>query len=241
MQAPTVEVHGGIIVVRDDLYPGGTKARFIPKLFGNYEEVVYASPTCGGAQYALALVGQQLAKRVTIFTSKRKELHPRSRMAQLAGAKIEQCLPGYMAVLQKRAREYVAMEGWKRLLLPFGLDVPEAAAVIAEAAVMARIKSPDQVWCAAGSGVLARGLMLAWPDAEFNVVQVGHALEEKDVPGAIIWKFPIPFEKEARMFDGFPLPFSSDLHYDAKAWQMCQQHSGNRGTIVFWNVLGEAR
>jgi len=51
--APVVTMHEGIHVVRDDLYPGGTKARFLPVLFdGGVEEVVYASPAQGGAQVA---------------------------------------------------------------------------------------------------------------------------------------------------------------------------------------------
>ena len=33
MTKPLVENHKGVLVVRDDLFPGGTKARFIPLLF----------------------------------------------------------------------------------------------------------------------------------------------------------------------------------------------------------------
>lgn len=42
--------HDGIAVVRDDLFLGGTKARFLPALFDGADEVVYASPAEGGAQ-----------------------------------------------------------------------------------------------------------------------------------------------------------------------------------------------
>jgi hypothetical protein len=38
---PITEQHEGILVVRDDLFPGGTKARFIPRLFDGANEVVY--------------------------------------------------------------------------------------------------------------------------------------------------------------------------------------------------------
>ena len=54
MISPIVTVHNGIHVVRDDLFLGGTKARFLPVLFDDAEEVVYASPCEGGAQTALA-------------------------------------------------------------------------------------------------------------------------------------------------------------------------------------------
>jgi hypothetical protein len=46
--------HEGVLVVRDDLFPGGTKARFLGILFNGAEEVVYASPAEGGTQVALA-------------------------------------------------------------------------------------------------------------------------------------------------------------------------------------------
>jgi len=51
---PVVTDHFGIRVVRDDLFPGGTKARFAGRLFDDADEVVYASPAEGGAQTALA-------------------------------------------------------------------------------------------------------------------------------------------------------------------------------------------
>ena len=54
MTPPIVREHGGVSVVSDDLFSGGTKARFMPVLFESAEEAVYASPAEGGAQTALA-------------------------------------------------------------------------------------------------------------------------------------------------------------------------------------------
>jgi hypothetical protein len=53
---------------------------------------------------------------------------------------------------------------------------------------------PDEVWCAAGSGVLARGLAQAWPNASRHVVQVGRTLSPNDVAGAAIHKYPKSFK-----------------------------------------------
>jgi hypothetical protein len=78
---PQVIEHDGVLVVRDDLFEGGTKARFIPLLFNGDSEVVYASPAEGGAQTALATVASQLGKRATIFVAKREQPHPRTLMA----------------------------------------------------------------------------------------------------------------------------------------------------------------
>ena len=50
----------------------------------------------------------------------------------------------------------IAIEHGARLA-PFGFDVPEAIESIA-AAARSIGEEPDEVWCAGGSGVLARGL-----------------------------------------------------------------------------------
>jgi hypothetical protein len=47
--APVLTEHDGVLVVRDDLFPGGTKARFLGMMFDGADEVVYASPPGGGA------------------------------------------------------------------------------------------------------------------------------------------------------------------------------------------------
>ena len=48
-------------------------------------------------------------------------------------------------------------------------------------AAVATGPEPDEVWCAAGSGALARGMALTWPNARRHVVQIGRELAPKDV------------------------------------------------------------
>ena len=106
IKPPTIK-HNNILVVRDDLFPGGTKARFLPLLFTGADEVVYASPAEGSAQTALATAGQkQLGKRATIFVAERTNPHDRTRMAEGLGANIMQVPYGYLSTVQKRAEEY---------------------------------------------------------------------------------------------------------------------------------------
>ena len=78
MTAPIIQTHHGIAVVRDDLFPGGTKARFIAQVFDGVQEAVYASPPEGGAQTAIATVARRLGKRATIFVAARTRPHPRT-------------------------------------------------------------------------------------------------------------------------------------------------------------------
>lgn len=230
---PIVTEHDGIAVVRDDLFPGGTKARFLPALFDGADEVVYASPAEGGAQTALAHVAAHLGKRATIFVAKRAQPHPRALEAKRLGAKVLQVSPGYLAVVQARARAYCAARGAR--LVPFGVDLPEAIATIAEAARATGLE-PDEVWCAAGSGVLARGLAAAWPNARRRVVQVGRRLAPDDVAGAEIIVYPRPFGATAATKP----PFPSDPHYDAKAWEIATARREAGRAVLFWNVTGPA-
>lgn len=232
---PIVVEHDGILVVRDDLYPGGTKARFIPALFDDADEVVYATPCEGGAQTALAHVARARGKRATLFCAARKAPHPRTIMAQRLGATVHFVSPGYLSVVQARAEEYADQTGAK--LAAFG--IPGAVDAIAAAALATGLE-PDEVWCAAGSGTLARGLAKSWPWADRHVVQVGRELSRADVDGATIHKQPLPFSKPHRC----TVPFPAEPHYDAKAWAECKARRGggpSRGRkVLFWNVTGPA-
>lgn len=233
MTAPVVREHDGVLVIRDDLFPGGTKARFLGRVFEGVDEAVYASPAEGGAQTALATVARRLGNRATIFVAARAKLHPRTLEAARLGARVVPIRPGHLSVVQARAREWSKRAGAR--LVPFGVDMPEAVEAIAEAARATGI-DPDEVWCAAGSGVLARGLARAWPKARRHVVQVGRELSPTEVGGARIHVHPLRFGDVAKMAP----PFPSDPHYDAKAWETMTARRG-AGRILFWNVIGPAR
>jgi hypothetical protein len=233
MTPPIIREHGGVSVIRDDLFPGGTKARFMPVLFQGVEEAVYASPAEGGAQTALAIVAKELGKRATIFVAARATLHPRTLEAARLGAKVVPVRPGYLSVVQSRAKDYAKTSGAR--LVPFGVDLPEAITRIAEAALSTGL-DVQEVWCAAGSGVLARALAQAWPHTRRHVVQVGRELSPEDVAGATIHIYPRPFSDVAKTLP----PFPSDPHYDAKAWEVMTARK-YPGRVVFWNVAGPAR
>lgn len=232
MTKPVVIEHDGISVVRDDLYPGGTKARYLAHLFDQAGEVVYATPAEGGAQTALAHCAQAAGKKATLFVAKRAEPHPRALMAKRLGATVVQVSPGYLNVVQARAAEYAKAAG--ALLAPFGVDLPEAIEKIADAARSTGLE-PDEVWCASGSGVLMRGLAMAWPNARRHSVQVGRDLTAANVAGATIHKHALAFGQRCKVKP----PFPSDPHYDAKAWEIAKARRG-AGLVVFWNVTAPA-
>ncbi|MCW9033107.1 MAG: PLP-dependent lyase/thiolase [Rhodospirillales bacterium] len=225
MQRPIIEDHAGIIVVRDDLLPGGTKSRFIlPFLKStNSDEVVYATPPEGGAQVALAMCAYQAGKQATLFVAGRQECTEYTQRAEDFGAKIIEVRPGWFSCVQAKAKAYAEERG--AFLLPFGLDMPMAINTIADQAALIDY-NPEEIWCAAGSGTLSKALQQTWPQARLRAVQVGK-------PVALAsYVAPLPFSRPSKAIT----PFPSNPFYDAKAWEICERESN--GKVLFWNVAG---
>lgn len=228
--------HGARLhIVRDDLLEGGSKTRFLPFLIHTAKEVVFGGPFCGGAPLALSVLGRAMHIKVTLFYAARAELHRRQRLAQANGAELRFVSPGYMTNVQAKARDYAASAG--ALFLPLGFDVPAAEDPFVE--VMAGVRDSvgdlDQVWCAAGSGMLARCLARAFPRSEVHAVAVGLASRHEAQhfgPNVVLHPCPIPFEDETKA----TCPFPSCPNYDRKAWAQCIRDA--RGQVLFWNVLG---
>lgn len=224
MANPVLEERNGITIVRDDLVPGGTKARVLPSIMGAAKEYVYASPVSGYAQLALATVARDLGKQATIFCAARKERHRLTIEAAARGARIVEVPVGYMTVVRKRALEYCRLHGAQ--LLPFGLDTPAFIDGLADVARALPVQ-PTEVWTVAGSGVLTRALQLAWPDAEFYAVRIG---AEPNAGRASILQAPEKFDQDAKLRP----PFPSCSNYDAKAWRFVSTRA--KPGALFWNV-----
>lgn len=223
---PVIEKIDGLLVVRDDYLPGGTKMRYMLPLLASVKEreIVYATPAVGYAQLALAHVCRILGKQAVLFVAKRKVPHPRTLAAKAVGAIIYQVPHGYLNVVQSRAKKYADDKG--ALLVPFGVDMPEALGYFASAAKVMGV-NPAEVWTCSGSGALTRGLQLAWPDAQFNTVQVG---AEPKAGRAQIFKAPEKFDAPAK----HPPPYPSCDNYDAKIWQFAKIKAAP-GALI-WNV-----
>jgi hypothetical protein len=221
---PRIDRVGKILVVRDDLVPGGTKRRILPGMLLGGQEYVYASPAYGYAQIALAHACRDVGSSATVFTAKRQVLHPRTLEARAAGAKVVKVPTGYLSNVQAKARAYCEATG--AIMLPFGMDAPEFRSGLTDIARRLDV-TPDEVWSVAGSGVLTRSLQAAWPYARFHAVQVG---KPPVIGRASLLKAPELFEDDARIRP----PFPSCSNYDAKAWRFIAASA--RPGALFWNV-----
>jgi hypothetical protein len=235
-----IERHAGVAVVRDDLLEGGSKLRFLPALIPEgTREVVFGGPCCGGAPLALSVFGRVARFKVSLFYAKRAALLPRQRRALANGAALFSVPMGFMTHVQAKARAYAAAEG--ALFLPLGFDrdaaqVPFVAAMHRAAAQLA--DAPEEIWCASGSGMLARCLGVAFPTARVVAVAVGlrSRWSAQAFPSNVeVRPCRLRFEQEERR----PAPFSSCPNYDRKAWHACvADRAVPAARKLFWNVLG---
>ena len=232
LPSPMIEEHEGIQVVRDDLLGGGSKIRFADYLVQSQPEIeewVYgSSPATGYAQISLSYLCRKYGKKAVIFMAERAwdKLHDYQIEALKAGADMKWVPNGMLSVTEKRARDYVEQDPKVRRLLPIGFHHDTVIASIVRVALSMDVR-PNEVWTVGSSGTLTRGLQLAWPDAAFHCVTVGH---KGDYGRAKTYRCEIPFNKPAKLIP----PFPSAITYDAKAWEYIKQHASPGA--LFWNV-----
>jgi hypothetical protein len=224
----------GINVVREDLLPGGTKRRAAYNYVLRFPEIenwVYASPRQGYAQLALAYVCKDLGKKAIIYVPDSDEKTELTQQSEALGAEINQVPMGMLTVINKRARDRQGL-GWdKTMCLPFGLDHPIIVQTIANFAKGLLIE-PKEVWSVMSSGVLSRGLQMAWPNAKFNIVMTGHVMNEREIGNATSYRSPYKFDQACKVKELPPYP--SEIYYDAKVWSFVKQY-GTSGALI-WNV-----
>jgi 1-aminocyclopropane-1-carboxylate deaminase/D-cysteine desulfhydrase-like pyridoxal-dependent ACC family enzyme len=235
-----IENHDGIFVLRDDLLPGGTKSILLEQLDRenpNITEFVYASPVYGGFQIALA---SYFGKEATIFCAQRQDRHPNTIKAKKLGAKLKEVYPGYLSVVERRAKDYC--EKRKHcMLLEFGAQTDKNIDLIAERCmqVLKKMKTPpDEIWVAVGSGTIVQGILKAVKEYNKKIkvvgVLVGKDFKKKD-PNLKLIRYPKEFDEESKFEAAFP----SMPNYDLKAFEICfKSHQKNPSkTVLFWNVL----
>ena len=231
LPSPVITEHDGIQVVRDDLLKGGTKRRafnYYVASLPDVEEFVYASPRQGYAQLSLAYSCRDLGKKCTVTVPK-GERYWLTNEAERIGANVIEVPMGYLTNIQHKAKLYCRENNAH--LIPFGGDHPIIIEAMKTTALILGI-NPKEVWTVISSGVLSRGLQLAWPDAKIYGVQIGHNTTKQEMGRAECYRSKYKFQQECKK-DERP-PFPSSLTYDSKAWTFIKEHA-TKGAL-FWNV-----
>ena len=229
----TLESYEGITVLRDDLLIGGTKSRFLPLLLNeNKNGYVYASPVYGGFQIALSEVAKNVGKKSIIFCAKRKEKHPNTLLASELGSEVVEITPGYLNVVQKRAKDFVNVNS-NYQYLEFGANHPIAINSIANTmkTIIKKLgKEPAEIFCAVGSGTLVKGILSGSNNAQVTGIIVGKDFNYEHERLRLI-KYPKSFDYSSK----YEAPFQCMPNYDLKALELCMQLKKSND-VLFWNV-----
>lgn len=235
---PNIQKFGKFWVVLDNELVYGSKIRFIDKLIKTVptKEWVYGGATkVGYGPISLAAVCKKYGKVAKIYAAARKEPTEQQLKAIELGANYEWLKFGPLSVCEARARLYVEEDPFNRRLLPIGLEHPMVFGSIIKVARDPYFLAQTQfseIWCAAGSGTLARGLALAFPEKDVNIVQIGHKLSDREIGRAKLYVSPYKYDQEAPI-DELP-PFPSTKYYDGKCWSFMQKYA--KDNALFWNV-----
>jgi hypothetical protein len=242
---------------------GGSKQRALIRMIPGIDqrELVYAGPSTGYAQVALAYCCMLTGKKATVFT----DMSPGElvnggsdevdgggivgaslvRIAQQLGANViffnpkERIDTKRLPYIQKQAEHYVTQEPSRRHLLPFGLKNDEAMKLYLEAfaPLKAIISSPKRIWVVGGSAMIANTLGHTFPEAKIMIIQVGKTIWPDQLEGINHQLFisPLAFRDDIKEVP----PYDTLLNYDGKLWPFVLEH-GEPGDYV-WNTAGAAR
>jgi hypothetical protein len=227
-------------VVRDDLLFGGTKQRAF-KMFESITQktLVYAGPSNGCAQVALAVIAKKYNKKAKIFLSINKnQYHNLTIRARMLGANIQFINNAPLKLLQSNASNFVNSDTHNHYLVPFGLEnslfKDTLYSQIIDASKNTALNdrfSKFNFWLVAGSATLLHTLYKVFPNSTFNVIQVGKTIWPDMINDRTkLYIAPEPFYSDAVSIPPYPTVSS----YDAKLWQFFIQ-DGKEGDFI-WNV-----
>ena len=228
-----IEKYGSFQVVRDDLVEGGSKRRVLERLMSGMDaqEFVYPATPCGCGQLAVALSCRDFDRRAKIFNAGFQTSMVAKAISY--GADVEVIAGDDFSHVIKAAQDYAARTVGARYF-PAGLDDALYIETLADIAAELPI-TPDEVWCAAGSGSLSRALQMAWPEAVHHAVSVRPPDISKvgiacQVGKAKLHLAPEAFDQSAEI----PPPFPSMSLYDSKVWRFMQSEASPNA--LFWNM-----
>ncbi len=228
---PVIERVDDFLILRDDLFHGGTKARILAQLLKTVTEsnIVYAGHAYGYAAYALACACEKNNKRATVLFPESEE-RPEPLTLALGHSSLDAVFVKGVeeqSKLYEYAKRHV-QQNEDSYLYPIGFCTQEFEALLIQYIKTIPLQ-PKEIWTLAGSGFLARTLKKAWPETCVNAVSMGFM--HVDVQGVdnVINAVEYPNEKAK-----YPPPYPSASYYDAKVWHIARKHA--RQNALIWNV-----
>lgn len=237
LQIEKIAYEGKIFnLIQDTYLETGTKQRGIGyfQLLKDqgYDKVVTYASNMGYGQVAVSYMCHIVGLECILFIKKHE---PRSKMTTQAmkyNKNIIEVGNNYVHITNTQLSEiankyYLKHKNEKIKLIGLGLDSPDFINYLGQGIKEANTMglNPKRIWVAGGSGVLARALHIAFPNAKLLIVQVGRKIWPDIVEGIdhIIYESKVPFTQKTDLIP----PYKSLSHYDAKVWKFVTKYGEN--------------
>jgi 1-aminocyclopropane-1-carboxylate deaminase/D-cysteine desulfhydrase-like pyridoxal-dependent ACC family enzyme len=199
----------------------------------------------GVAAICAQLPGMQCI--ISYPTKRGVEEPPQIKVAAALGAQIFPTSGARISICYSRVKKVVEERGG--VMLPFGLECPEAVDAVSREAktVPPQYVAGGTVVLCCGSGVTLTGLLLGFQvrPQKFVGVSAGRSLRKiracveryvSRMPAILeLHEATIPYGKVL----SYPCPFPTNPNYDIKAWKLLVERLSNYSCpILFWNIGG---
>lgn len=229
--------------VLDDSYLiGGTKQRALVPFLNIIPEknIVYAGPSTGYAQVALAYSGKIVNKNIVLFFSSFSKKFELTKKAKKLNPTIEIIiLNKSLKNIEKDAEDY-CKKNKSCYLIPFGGRFPAYTQLLSKKIIEAYSKKEREkvkrLWLVIGSAAVLTALYDVFPNAYFFPVQVGRKVYQ-DIIDIKRTKWPPYISKINFIDNAIKQPsYKTVKNYDAKLWEFVEKY-GKNGDYI-WNVAG---
>lgn len=224
---PAFDDYDGVKVINDSHIIGGSKTRFLEALIATCVET-----TVVAVQPKISIIGVALTELCRLYDKKLILISPTTNKG--LSFYQEYCRPSCdmlfikdmtISMVRREARMFAKKIG--ALFVPPDLNHPLITAMVIRTAEL--MEPPRSIYLAINTGVTARGIQIAWPETRVKCVAVARPIGDGEKGEAQVVSHYMYLEQRAKIRP----PFSSDLHHDAKVWELLKPGD------TFWNTTAD--
>jgi hypothetical protein len=234
---------GSMTLIDEGILIGGSKQRIMPMVLSQIDEkkIIYAGPSTGYAQIALAYTCFMMGKQAILFLDCTKnDISPLTDIAKKFGALVNYFDPK----IKEKRLQYISKQAeiWKRknrdsYILPFGINDKNNVRLYSGVFHILKKLNPKRLWIVAGSGLIFTSLSKVLKNTKFMIVQVGKKIWPDQLDGINHQLFISDYKFKENIKD--KVPYDTLLNYDAKVWPFILKH-GNEDDFI-WNTASSPK
>jgi hypothetical protein len=234
---------GNMTLIDEGGLIGGSKQRIMPMVLSQVDEkkIIYAGPSTGYAQVALAYTCFMMGKQAILFLDCTKyDKSPLTDIAKKFGAVVNYFDPK----IREKRLQYISKQAdiWNKknrdsFMLPFGLNDNNTVRLYSRVFQTLKKLNPKRLWIVAGSGLIFTSLSKVLVNTKFMIVQVGKKIWPDQLTGIDHQLFISEYGFKENISD--TVPYDTLLNYDAKVWPFILKH-GKDGDFV-WNTASSPK